>query len=662
MLDLAKLNPQQQHAAKTVDGPVLVLAGAGSGKTRVIVYRIGSLIGRGISPKNILAVTFTNKAAREMRERVGKLLGAAATKGLTVSTFHSLCVRILREDIAALGYTPNFVIYDESDQLGIVRKIIGESIRKDEKADPKVVLALISRAKSTGRFHDDLVRYAVQRYNSALRNANAVDFDDLLLLAVELLEKHPKVLAKYQDRYRYMLVDEYQDTNHSQFTLLKLLAGKRQNVCVVGDDDQSIYGWRGAQLSNILEFEKHFPRPAIIKLEQNYRSTNTILRAANAVISHNTGRRAKDLWSRNGDGQPIDLYTLADDKEEAETIVNLVQQARFADKVPYEHQAILYRTNGQSRVFEEALRHARVPYRLIGGQSFYDRREIKDILAYLKLLVNPEDDASLLRVINVPARGLGETTVALLLGWSHEKKSSVFVAMNNPECLERLSARAQESARALVALIEKYRVGGEGKLGARAKEFIAEIGYVEEIRRTCRDPEDALNRTTNVQEMATAIVEFELANPNCGLRDYLDEVALAGDDEAEEDEKQGSGVTLITLHSCKGLEFPHVYLVGLEDGLLPHERSKDEGGIEEERRLFYVGITRAMKTLRISHARSRTKFGEATLRQPSPFLKELPAALVERKAGPDRNAPPPPEMASAFFAQFKQTAAKDGAA
>jgi len=559
MFDLSTLNPPQRQAVEAIHGPVLILAGAGTGKTRVITFRIAQMIRRGIAPDNILAVTFTNKAAREMRERVGKLLGKDTTKGLIVSTFHSLCVRILREDITALGYTPNFTIYDESDQLGIVRKIVGESISKDEKADPKVILSLISRAKNNGhKPHDELVQYAVGRYNSALRTSNAVDFDDLLLLAVDLLTKHPKILAKYQERFRYILVDEYQDTNHSQFTLVKLLGGKHQNVCVVGDDDQSIYGWRGAQISNILDFERHFPHPTIIKLEQNYRSTNTILSAANAVICNNKGRRAKNLWSQNGQGTKIALYAFVDDKEEAAGIVNLIQQARLEHQTPYDRHAILYRTNGQSRVFEETLRHGRVPYRLIGGQSFYDRREIKDILAYLKLLVNPDDDASLLRIINTPARGLGETSVGFILGWSHEHKCSVFAAMKDTGCIGQLSRRTQESTAAFVKLIEKYHVGGEGRLGIRAKDFIEEIGYLNELCRTCRDPEDALNRTTNVQETATAIVDFELANPTSGLRDYLDEVALDSDDEKEENETQSNGVTLITLHSCKGLEFPNV--------------------------------------------------------------------------------------------------------
>src|SRR5664279_4173063 len=421
MANLSSLNPQQRQAAETINGPVLILAGAGTGKTRVITFRIAHLIAKGVAPGNILAVTFTNKAAREMQERVHKLLPKSQTPDArtsdtrpTICTFHSLCVRILRQHIERLGYKRNFVIYDESEQLGAVKKILAQISAKGEKTDPAAILSLLSRFRNGGEratiFGDPSVRTMAEhiqtRYESALRACNAVEFDDLILLTLRLFQEHPDALEACRAKYRYVMVDEYQDTNAAQFKLVQALTCQHRNLCVVGDDDQSIYGWRGAEISNLLDMEKHFPETKVVKLEQNYRSTNTILAAANAIIQHNVRRRGKKLWSQKGDGPGFLLHTFANDEEEARTIAEQIEYARLAQRVPWADQAILFRTNAQSRPLETALRQAGVRYHLIGGQSFFDRREVRDFLAYLKVMINPDDDVSLLRIANVPARGL----------------------------------------------------------------------------------------------------------------------------------------------------------------------------------------------------------------------------------------------------------------
>ena len=451
MLNLSSLNPQQRLAVETLKGPVLILAGAGTGKTRVITFRIAHMIQRGIAPGHILGVTFTNKAAREMQERVRKLIPRAnrsndstADSRPTICTFHSLCVRILRQHIEKLGYKRNFVIYDESEQISAIKKIMARISAKGEKTDPAAILALLSKFRNGGErasvFEDESVRAMAEHvrsnYESALRACNAVDFDDLILLTLRLFREHPDALEACRNKYRYVMVDEYQDTNAAQFDLIHYLTQKHRNLCVVGDDDQSIYGWRGAEIANLLDMEKHFPEVKVIKLEQNYRSTNTILNAANAVIQRNVRRRGKKLWSDKGDGPKISLQTFQDDEEEARTVVELINYARVARRVPWSAQAILFRTNQQSRPLEMALRQAGVKYHLIGGQSFFDRREVRDFLAYLKMFLNPNDDVSLLRIANVPARGLSDVTMERLLHASHERKCSVYAVMKNPEYLD----------------------------------------------------------------------------------------------------------------------------------------------------------------------------------------------------------------------------------
>jgi len=702
MFDLSTLNPPQRQAVETIQGPVLILAGAGTGKTRVITHRIAFLIRKNVAPGNILGVTFTNKAAREMQERVRKLLPDPRRQNPnpdqkpdrpTICTFHSLCVRILRQHIERIGYKRNFVIYDESEQLGAIKKILANISSKGEKTDPAAVLAMLSKFKNGGEraqgFGDPNVRalaeHVAKRYESALHACNAVDFDDLILLTLRLFREHPDALEACRAKYRYVMVDEYQDTNAAQFELVHSLTKEHRNLCVVGDDDQSIYGWRGAEIANLLDLEKHFPEVKVVKLEQNYRSTSVILNAANALIKNNARRRAKSLWSDKGYGAKISLRAFDTDEDEAREVVAAIEFARLARRTPWSQNAILFRTNLQSRPLETALRTAGVRYHLIGGQSFFDRREIRDLLAYLKTFLNPHDDVSLLRIANTPARGLSDVTMERLLGASHERKQSVFSAMKNPAVTTTFQPRTREAIEAFVELIERRRnelthdapphpsaanaspsprfaesaeqngeragvrrppqpafsprVQSEGNrdIHSRAKSLAAwtdslldEIGYFAELRRAEKDAEAGENRVRNLKDfIATMDNRGAPSTPlhDC-LQSFLEDVTLDSDREDEE-EKAGDAVTLITMHSCKGLEFPHVYIVGLEDGLLPHSRSKVEGTLDEERRLFYVAVTRAMQTLTISHCGGRKKYGQVMPCHPSPFLKELPPELVE---------------------------------
>ena len=652
MLNLSSLNPQQRQAVETINGPVLILAGAGTGKTRVITHRIVHLSERGVSPGNILAVTFTNKAAREMKERVRSLSPRrpknenGETAAPTVSTFHSLCVRILRQHIEKLGYKRNFVIYDEAEQLSAIKKILAHISAKGEKTNPAAVLSLLSRFKNGGQraaiFADPGVRamaeHVQSRYELALRACNAVDFDDLILLTLRLFKEHPDALESCRQRFKYVMVDEYQDTNASQFQLVHQLTHEHRNLCVVGDDDQSIYGWRGAEISNLLDMEKHFPEVKVIKLEQNYRSTNTILRAANSLIRNNLQRRGKQLWSQKGDGTRIILQSYANDELEARGVVEQIEFARLARRTPWSKQAILFRTNIQSRPIETALRQSSVRYHLIGGQSFFDRREVRDFLAFLKTLLNPNDDVSLLRIANVPARGLSDLTMERLLHASQERKCSVFSAMANPVVSTTFQSRTRESIEQFVALIQRYhdllKQPQPGmSLRSWADRFINEVSYYADVKRSEKDSETAQNRVRNIQELIATLDETNAVNGSdshmsTGLQNFLEELTLDNERE-DEKEAEGDAVTLITMHSCKGLEFPHVYIVGLEEGLLPHSRSKVEGTLDEERRLFYVAITRAMETLRISHCSSRKKYGTPVPCHPSSFLNELPNELIE---------------------------------
>jgi len=649
MSDLSVLNPEQRKAAATLRGPVLILAGAGTGKTRTLTHRVAHMVSEGISPGRILAVTFTNKAAREMQQRVTKQL-KRLPKSLTredgkplkptICTFHSLCVRILRRHIEKLGYKRNFVIYSDSEQLGVVKKVLSAIAGKDVKADARELQGLLSRLKNAGPNgnvpgNEDSLAMAGhirRRYDSALRAANAVDFDDLLVLTLRVFNEFPEALEECRARYQYVMVDEYQDTNAAQFELMHLLSAEHRNVCVVGDDDQSIYGWRGAEISNILDMEKHFPEVKVIKLEQNYRSTRVILDAANAVIKNNPRRRPKQLWSAKGAGDLLRLESFANEEEEARTIVEEIEFNRMAKRIPWKDHAILFRTNVQSRPLETALRKAEVRYHLIGGQSFFDRREIRDFLAFMKTFINPNDDASLLRIANIPARGLSDVTMERLLGASQERDCSVWKAMKNDLVIHEFQPRTRKSIEAFVGLIEDFRAPlGETELSLAswADKFLDEIDYAAELRKGEKDPENAENRMRNLRDLISTMDDRGGALlPANRLGKFLDDITLDADREADK-EDAGDAVTLITTHSCKGLEFPHVFLVGVEEGLLPHSRSAVEGTLDEERRLFYVAITRAMKTLTISHCLNRKKYGQNFLCHPSSFLKELPEELCE---------------------------------
>ena len=693
MVNLNSLNPQQRLAAETIRGPVLILAGAGTGKTRVITFRIAHMVDRGIAPGHILGVTFTNKAAREMQERVNKLLPNSKLKiknskteeRPTICTFHSLCVRILRQHIEKLGYKKNFVIYDESEQLSAVKKILSSISAKGEKTDPGAVLAMLSKFKNGGEnakiFGDESVRALAQhiakRYESALHACNAVDFDDLILLTLRLFNEHPDALAACRAKYRYVMVDEYQDTNAAQFQLVHALTLEHRNLCVVGDDDQSIYGWRGAEVANLLNMEKYFPEIKVVKLEQNYRSTTTILNAANAIIKNNVRRRGKSLWSQKGTGTKIQLLTYENDETEAREVVAQIEFKRLAHRTRWEECAILFRTNQQSRPLETALRAANVRYHLIGGQSFFDRREIKDFIAFLKTFLNPHDDISLLRIANVPTRGLSDVTMERLLGASHERKCSVFAAMKNPLVTTTFQTNTRKSIEAFVEFVERTQAQlnhdpltpslspsdgervakpGEGyfTLARWADNFLNETGYFAELSRLEKNPVNAESRVRNLKDlMATMDVIGNL--PAERLDNFLENITLDSDRE-EEKENQADAVTLITMHSCKGLEFPHVFIVGLEDGLLPHSRSKVEGTLDEERRLFYVAVTRAMLTLAISHCGGRKKYGQLLPCQPSPFLKELPEELVEH--GDEKSKEPVSDATGKdFFAAMREAIA-----
>jgi DNA helicase II / ATP-dependent DNA helicase PcrA len=631
---LFDLNPQQLEAVRTTRGPVLILAGAGTGKTRVITARIAYLLSEGVSADKILAVTFTNKAANEMRSRVGNTRERGKGSKLTICTFHALCVRILRQDIEKLGYKTNFSIYDESDQMGLIRKIITRLAAAHEKLDPNQARSFISKAKNQRRpiLPSDLTLESAvfQRYQEELKTFNAVDFDDLLILAVRLLDEFPNLRIKWEGRFEFIMVDEFQDTNHLQFDLVRQLGGSHRNVCVVGDDDQSIYGWRGAEIANILEFERHFPHPKIVKLEQNYRSTNAILGAANSIIRHNPRRRPKSLWCENGDGQPVRLIEVPDDREEASYVAGELQKQQLAEQCRWAEFGVIFRMNAQSRLIEENLRRLHIPYRVIGGRSFFERREVKDLLAYLSCLVNPEDDMSLLRIINTPARGIGASTIELAIQESNTAKKSVFETLVSEAFQNLLSQRAREAIRKFAELIDEYEtklVQPLTDFARTVEELLVQIDYFQDLRRGCKSPEESLNREENVREVIRALSEYQ-ARSTDGISGFLAETALDREHE-EEPDKKADGVTLITFHAAKGLEFGRVFLIGLEEGLLPHNRSKLEGNLDEERRLFYVGITRAKRSLTVTYCTNRMKYGSPAPCHPSSFLKDLDSRFTE---------------------------------
>lgn len=634
------LNPEQREAVMHIDGPLLILAGAGTGKTRTITARMSYMVDRGILPQNILAVTFTNKAATEMRERVIDMVADGKGKKIVLGTFHAFCVKLLREHAEVLGYKKNWVIYTQSEQISLLKRIIVRLMGKEESYDPAKAQSRISHAKNSGESLGDPKKSTeaaiMEAYQNEMRALNAMDFDDLIILGVELLEDHEEVRQSIRQRFTHTMVDEFQDTNSLQMRLLRAIVGPPYNVCVVGDDDQSIYGWRGADITNILEFERFFPNPHVIKLEENYRSTTPILHTANSLIVKNAGRRPKTLWSRNTGSDCVRLVIVQDDKEEADMIAKEIETSYFSHKAPWEDFAVLFRTNDQSRVLEQQFRQRRIPYRVVGARSFFDRREIKDIISYLTVLHNPHDDISLLRILNTPPRGIGTATAELAREDSIEKGCSIFVVLCDPNFQRKLPERTRTAVQLFIELISKYSrsAGTPGTLlGEMTDMLITESGYMAYLQKQAKEPEDFAGWQSGMNSLLDQIRNYEERDRQSGLAGFLDEISLNDEREDRDDDDimKKKGVCLITMHASKGLEFPVVYLPGLEQGLLPHKRSWDEGRIDEERRLFYVGITRAMKRLTISYVKWRFKYGERMAQMPSPFLKELDRTYVEER-------------------------------
>lgn len=666
-VEIAKLNPKQREAVMHTEGPLLLLAGAGSGKTKTITMRAAHLLDKGVSPKQVLAVTFTNKAAREMRDRVRTLFDGEKSKAPVISTFHSLCLNILRSEINRLGYQRNFSIFDTSEQMSLLKSLMSDLQSSDRSYKPEQILENISKAKNGILSMEEMEKedkdlsavssIFYEKYQESLKTFNVVDFDDLLLLTLRLFREHPEVIEKYQDRFRYIMVDEYQDTNRVQYDLIRLLAGERRNLCVVGDDDQSIYGWRGANLGNILDFEKDFPGTKVIKLEQNYRSHGYILAVANSVIKNNKLRKEKALWTERGNGDKVGVLKAVEEEDEARWVTEKISLTKYYEpERSYEDFAIIYRSNILSRPFEEALRKERIPYTVVGGTSYFDRKEIKDIAAYLKVIANPKEDLSLLRIANIPKRGLGTTSVGRLVAFAKENSISLLAAFKRANEVGDLGEKVAGVASELAGQIEDYRkrFGEEKELKEVLTGLVNDIGYKEYIREFYKTPDIAIKRMAGVDSFVESIARYAADEESPSLHGFLSTLALT--DVMGNKEKESLGVTLISLHSAKGLEFPVVFLVGIEEDILPHKKSLfDTGGMEEERRLFYVGVTRAMERLFITHTGRRVRYGKESPTNPSKFIEELNKSAVEVI---DRLKQETPEekdkKAKAFFANIQE--------
>lgn len=633
------LNDRQCEAVKHTEGPLLITAGAGSGKTKVLTCRIAHLLELGVAPYRILAITFTNKAAKEMKERVTNLVGAQADS-IWLSTFHSFCAKLLRFEVDGFhGYTRNFTIYDSSDQLVLVKDCLKKLNLDDKQFTPRSVLGTISSAKNVlmdakafaakaSDFYEQKVADVYALYQEKLRENNAVDFDDLLFLAVRLLQENEEVREKYQSRFQYILVDEYQDTNHAQYAMTKILAARWRNICVVGDADQSIYAWRGADIRNIIDFTRDYLDAASIKLEQNYRSTKTILHAANAVIDNNESRPKKTLWTENPTGNKIIHYQAQTEHDEADYIAGVIYNRHEISHEPYGDMAILFRTNAQSRVLEEKLMRYAIPYTMVGGTKFYDRKEIKDVLAYLRLLYNPEDSLSLTRIINVPKRNIGATTMEHVAAYAEAQGISLFEALSSTDEIP-VTKRAKASLENFAAMIFDLLNDIEGKdVLSLIETVIKQTGYGDMLDKEAEHDPQGESRKENVGEFLSVAKDYMDSNPEGNLQDFLENVALVSD--VDDFESSDSKVTLMTLHAAKGLEFPVVFLTGLDEGLFPHSRTlMDPAQVEEERRLAYVGITRAERQLYVTNAVTRTMYGRISAYMPSRFLAEIPPQFME---------------------------------
>jgi DNA helicase-2/ATP-dependent DNA helicase PcrA len=638
---LAALNPAQREAVEAIKGPVLILAGPGSGKTKVITHRVAYLVKLcGVSPHHIMAVTFTNKAAREMRERLEQLLGQTA-EALSLGTFHAICARILRREGKAIGLDSSFVIYDEDDQLSLMKQVLEELNLDPKQYAPRALRSAIGAAKSrlispggyaqrVSSYFEEIVHRVYQRYQQLLSQGRAVDFDDLLMKTVQLFQDYPQILNRYQSRYVHILVDEFQDTNIVQYMLMKQLTGKHRNLCVVGDPDQSIYSWRFADLRNILSFEKDYPEAKVVFLEQNYRSTKTILEVASDVISANVQRKPKELWTENEDGTPVTIIESYNAEEEAQSVVNEIEKLTVQEQLLLKDCAVMYRVNAQSRALEETFLRYGVPYKLIGGTRFYQRREVKDIIAYLKLIHNPQDNVSLTRIINVPARGIGPRTLSQLQSWAKAHDTSLFEALkqvSHPDSVgtkQALSPRIVQALAGFDALISELTAqSNELSLSDLVNEILKHTRYREYIL----DKEGGEEKWENIMELRSVASEYDELDPEGALVAFLEKVSLVSD--IDEMDEKADAVTLITLHQAKGLEFPAVFIVGLEEGILPHRKSFDDPEqMEEERRLCYVGITRAKKRLYLLRSYRRSLFGGSTANPPSRFLQDISPHLI----------------------------------
>lgn len=634
------LNPEQQSAVKATDGPLLLMAGAGSGKTRVLTHRIAYLIvEKRVNPYNILAITFTNKAAREMRDRIGKMMGGVAEE-IWISTFHSMCVRILRRDIDRLGFNRNFTILDSGEQQSVVKAILKDKNIDPKKYDPRAILGSISSAKNeliepeeyaktAGGYFEKVVSDVYEEYQKRLRRNQSLDFDDLIMMTIQLFRRIPEVLEYYQRKFQYIHVDEYQDTNKAQYLLVKLLATRFKNLCVVGDSDQSIYRWRGADIANILSFEKDYPNASVILLEQNYRSTKRILLAANKVIANNMNRKAKNLWTENPEGNKLVYYRADSEQGEAQFVAGKIKELTREGKYKLTDIAILYRTNAQSRVMEEVLLKSNIEYSIVGGTKFYDRKEIRDMLAYLRLISNPDGDLNLIRVINVPKRGIGSSSLDKIANFAAMHDLSLYQALNSIE-LMGLSPKITKAAREFHDMIRNYTQMQEFlSITELVEDVLEKTGYREMLK--AEKSLEAQSRLENLEELLSVTKNFEETNEDKSLIAFLTDLALVADIDSMDDEgEKADSIVLMTLHSAKGLEFPVVFLIGLEEGVFPHSRSlMEEAEMEEERRLAYVGITRAEQTLFLTNAQMRTLFGRTNMNPASRFISEIPADLLE---------------------------------
>ncbi|WP_278529302.1 DNA helicase PcrA [Enterococcus asini] len=672
---LKGMNPRQAEAVQLTEGPLLIMAGAGSGKTRVLTHRIAYLIEeKGVNPWNILAITFTNKAAKEMKERVINLMEAGG-EDVWISTFHSMCVRILRRDVDHIGYSKNFTIIDSSEQLTLMKRVVKEQNIDPKKYDPRSILGAISNAKNElltvaaysarqGSLFEDIVARCYDLYQKELRRNQCLDFDDLIMLTIRLFQDNPEILQYYQRKFHYIHVDEYQDTNHAQYTLVNLLAARFRNLCVVGDADQSIYGWRGADMQNILDFEKDYPDAQTILLEQNYRSTKNILSAANQVIGHNQNRKEKKLWTENDQGDKITYYRGDSERDEGRFIVSEIQRLQREQRRKYGDFAVLYRTNAQSRVVEETFLKANIPYKMVGGHKFYDRKEIKDILAYLQVIANPADSLSLLRIINVPKRGVGAGSIEKLQSFAALHDFSLLEAGQNVALSSLKGKAATEIEKLAQSLADFNQMIPYLSVTELTREVLEKTGYEDELKR--QNNLESQNRLENLEEFLSVTMEFdktyeaqpeeEQEAPEDKLTIFLNDLALLSDVDSYEEE--ASEVTLMTLHAAKGLEFPVVFLVGMEEGVFPLSRAMmEEAELEEERRLAYVGITRAEEALYLTNALSRTLYGKTQYNRPSRFVSEIESELLQGKgngAPGEKKAPTATFTPKVFKPQYKQ--------